>query len=157
VLAKNDEFMRDATLELGRRHLGPFAPVEGERAAPLDDAASLEAVAAARAEEEPADRDAVGPRGLLARAVAKLDTRVSVALALAAMLLGTTAAVEWETGGALGFGARLALHAWIFASIAVLVVVGRRLQDRTGNESLAWVVAMSVLLALGSISDLLFG
>jgi len=153
VIANNEAFMEAATVELGRRRLGPFAPAEGEPAEPLSQEAALAALAEARRAEEPADRQAVGPIGALGRLVAKIDSRAKLAVALAALVLATATAVWWETGGALGLGARVALHAWILVSLAAMVVVGRKLQDATGNESLAWTTAMALLAVLGSLSD----
>jgi hypothetical protein len=156
VMAQNDEFMHAATVELGRRRLGPFAPAEGETAEPLDEGRALEALAAARRAEEPEAGGPVGPLAFLGAQLGKLSTRLRVALALAAVVVATTAAVQWETGAAMGHAARLGLHAWIFASLAVMIFVGRALQQRTDNESLSWSVAFALLAVLGTISDRLF-
>ena len=157
VMANNDEFMRAATLELGRRRLGPFTP-EASRPAepasePLAEEQALEALAGARAAEDRGVRVRMGPVALLRRVFGRLDPRLRATLALAALLVASTAAVQWETGAQDGFGARLALHAWIFASIGATIFVGQRLNQRTGNESLAWSTAMALLALLGTLSD----
>jgi len=156
VMAQNDEFMRTAAIELGRRRLGPFAPAEGESALPLDEARALEALAAARSAEESAEAGPVGPITFLRAQLAKLATRTRGGLAVAATIVVTTAAVQWETGGAMSHAARLGLHAWIFASVAALVFVGVKLRQRTDNESLSWTAAMALLALLGMISERIF-
>jgi alkane 1-monooxygenase len=157
VMAMNDDFMRTATLELGRRRLGPFTPEPGAPAEPLSEEAALEALAAARAAEEPAAPRARRPIGWLRELAGRLTTRTRVAGVLVFLLLATTAAVEWETGGALGFGGRLLLHGWIFASLGAMIFVGHTLHQRTDNESLAWTAAMALLAVLGMASDRLLG
>jgi hypothetical protein len=60
-------------------------------------------------------------------------------------------------GPAMGLPARLALHAWILAAVAATVIVGQRLNERWQNESLAWTLAMAVLVVLGGASGALPG
>jgi len=156
VMANNDEFMRTATVELGRRRLGPFTPEPGASAVPLDEASALEALAAARAAEEPHDRGAVGPIGWLRRMAARLGGPASAAIVVALLVAASAAAVQWETGAVLSHATRLGLHAWIVVSLGVMLFVGRTLDERTGNESLAWTAAMSLMAVLGMISDRLF-
>jgi alkane 1-monooxygenase len=156
VMASNDEFMRTATIELGCRRLGPFTPEPGGDATPLDEAQALEALAAARTTEEPAERGAVGPVTWLGTQLARLAGRAGKAATVAVLLVASTAAVQWETGTVMGHAARLALHAWIFASVAAMIFVGRTVNDRTANESLAWTVAMALVVVLGMVSDRLF-
>ncbi|MBW2446598.1 MAG: alkane 1-monooxygenase, partial [Deltaproteobacteria bacterium] len=98
VMANNDEFMRAVTVELGRRRLGPFAPEDAATAEPIGEQEALAALAAAREAETPTERDAVGPLAFLGRLIAKLDRRSGIVLALCTLLLGTAAAVHWETG-----------------------------------------------------------
>ena len=98
------------------------------------------------------------PVNWIRRAAAALPGAALPAVAAALVLLGTTALVQWETGAAeMGFGARLLLHGWIFAAIAAVITLGRRLQERTANESLAWTAAMALLCVLGWAGSALAG
>ncbi|MBW2242396.1 MAG: fatty acid desaturase [Deltaproteobacteria bacterium] len=158
VQGNNAEFMKTATLELGRRRLGPFLP-EGEDRAALPPEASLARLEEAKRLEDPpfAEKPTLPVLWLqnLSRRLGQTGTRVAV---MALLLLVTTSAVHWESGSAeTGFIARLALHAWIFASVAVLIFVGHRLKLRTEHETFAWSAAMGVLVVLGAASGWLAG
>jgi alkane 1-monooxygenase len=151
VLANNEEFMRMATEELGRRRLGPFAAdAQAEPLARGEALARLEE--AKRAEDERAGAPAA-PIPWLRRFASALSTRTNRVVALLATIVLTAGAVHWETGGAeMGFAARVLLHAWIFASMAALLLVGHRLHARTQHESFAWSTAMALLVVLASAS-----
>lgn len=161
VMANNDEFMRVATEELGRRRLGPFVPAEGEAPSAMEADEALGQLAdATRAEDTRAgaDRPPAGPIAWLRALAAFLSTparRVGAVLAVAIVSAGL---VHWETGAAdMAYGARVLLHLWIFASLAGMVFVAHQLKARTDHESFAWSVGMAVLAVLGTASTWLLG
>lgn len=160
VQANNEEFMKTAAVELGRRRLGPFLP-EGECDAvePLSAEASLsELEKAKRAEDARTSGVSSGRIAWLRGLVRRLGrTGAGVSTVGMAVLL-TAGAVQWETAGAeMQFAGRLLLHSWIFTSVAALIYVGHRLNLRTGHESFAWSVGMSTLVVLGATSDWVVG
>jgi hypothetical protein len=77
-------------------------------------------------------------------------------LLLLAVVVFTALGAHWEASGAgPGLAARMALHAWIWVVVVAVVVVGHRLKERWQNESLAWSVAMALLVVVGAVSDTL--
>ena len=159
VLADNDEFMRIATEELGRRRLGPFTP-EGDAAeAPSLPVEQVHAALAEARAVEDSQRDlGLDPFGWLRRLAQALSSHAARALVVAVGLLATTAAVQWETGGVqMAFGARLLLHTWVAVALAATVFVGVQLHQRTAHESFAWTVAMALLVLLGWASTAVAG
>lgn len=158
VLADNAAFMQTATEELGRRRLGPFLPEDDATAEPLPPPVALEALAAATRAEDAKAAKPIGPRVWLEKLAASLASTPGRIGALAVLLLLTTLGVQAEGGASeMGFGARLLLHAWIFASVAALIAVGHQLKVRTEHESLAWSVGMAVLALMGATSGWLLG
>ena len=157
VIVQNDEFMRIATEELGRRRLGPFV-AEDDAAEPVAPEAAAARLVEAREREDERTGAPKGPPGWAASLGARLTTPARKGAALLGALLLTTALVQLETGGAaMGFAARLLQHAWIFASVGVLLAIGIRLHQRTEHEAFAWTVAMAVFALLGSASGWLPG
>ncbi len=153
VMAKNDEFMETATVELGRRRLGPFFE---EGAEPLSKEASLARLA--EAAEAEGGETTYGPISALRAFFGWFRSPARIAGLVIGMALLSAGLVYLETGAAaMGLGARALLHLWIFASVAVFIFIGHQLNVRTEHESFSWSVAMAVLAVLGTASGALIG
>ena len=152
VFAKNDDFMKTAAIELGRRGLGPFEEpgVSGEEA--------LARLGEARQQEDRIDLDRRATwKKRLSRSWKTVPMPARLALVFAIILVGTTAGVQWETGGGeMGFGSRTGLHAWIFGSLAIVIPVRRYLGAHAIGEISSWGVALAMILALGVCGDAIF-
>jgi alkane 1-monooxygenase len=145
VMGQNAEFQRLASEELARRGLGPFSE-DG----PVGEEQAHARLARAQAAERPARRSRLGRRWLALPIAARI---VSV---LAGVVLATAAGVQWETGGlAMGFGARVLLHAWIFGAIVAAIIVRRRIDPEMPGRPLSWFAAFAVLALLGVLGDAL--
>ena len=64
-----------------------------------------------------------------------------------------TIGVQWEAAGATSFGAQFLSNAWIAAVFAASIATLIQVQKRFGDESLAWGLGLSLLLALGALTD----
>jgi alkane 1-monooxygenase len=146
VLVNNAEFQERAAEELARRGLGPFA--EGA-------VGREQAIAVLRAAQ---DREAgLHPKGGLGRAWLALPQGLRAGLAVALVLLGVTAGVQWEAHSvAMGFGARLLLNAWILGSVVLAIFGLRRIDERISNESFAFGAGFAILIAAGLLSEAIF-
>ena len=138
VMAQNQAFQEQATQELARRRLGPFAPEE-ETADPTP--LPAEEARERLAEAQPAPRKAW------------LRARVGLVLIPALLVVASALGVHWESGGEQGLGVRLLLHGWVLVALAAFIWVARRLREQTGHESLGFGVGFAVLIALGAAGD----
>jgi hypothetical protein len=146
VLEKNEEFQEAAAAELARRRLGPFV----DESVPNDPAsAEAKLLEAQRAERGQGDRS-----GRLARAWTALPLWTRRLLFFGTVIVVTAVGVQWESGADSWLSPeRLALHAWILAVFAAVIVGRQRLQDRIGNETLAWAASFAVLVAVGWLTN----
>ncbi len=151
VMAKNKDFQHAATLELARCGLGPFPEAEPDAERAL---ARLEV---AHREEAALRPPRTGLRAAIGEAWGTLPVFARRALLLGVALVVTTAGVQWETAGQeMGGAARLALHAWIFASFGAAIPLRRWLAEGVGGESLSWAVGFALIVGLGLLSDTLW-
>ena len=139
VMTKNDQFQEQAVAELRRMQLGPFR-----------DGAEPEPV-----EEAPA-------RGWLAgwREVSPgIRIPVNAALFLLAVTLGSVWLGETPVAGAAawGFGATLAWYGWILAAFVAMFQVLGRLEAQGWKPIASWPLALSLLVALGVVSERFVG
>lgn len=155
VIERNDEFQELASQELARRRLGPFALKESaDPAVPAVPTAPIDAAEArARLAEARAETDRPKSHGLLRRSLGALPPVARRMLLAAGLLLAVTLGVQWETGSEMPFAARLLLNAWIAAVFALSIATLSRVQEHLGNESVAWALGLSLLLALGTLTD----
>jgi alkane 1-monooxygenase len=139
VMTNDQAFQESATDELARRRLGPFTPEEGEEPLPLSPELARHKLAEAQ--------QALGPSKS-----EKAPGRWRPWLVLAGIVLATGLGAHWENGG-LALGVRLALHGWILAVLIGTLLGMRFLLERTDNESLAFGVAFTAMIALGLLTD----
>ncbi|MGH0032345.1 MAG: alkane 1-monooxygenase [Myxococcota bacterium] len=138
VMAQNQEFMHTATDELARRRLGPFTPEEGEPTTPLarDEArAKLAEAQRAEASKKPARK-----------------SRLRLWHVLLGIVLFTALGAHLESGG-MPLLARVALHGWILAVVALVIWMQRRIREHLDYETLAFGVGFAVMIALGLLTD----
>jgi len=132
VMVDNATFQRQATEELQRRELGPFAPE-----APAEDRAKAEALLAA---------GPAGP-GPWARRWRALPGPARFAAVVASLLAVTTLGGAWETGAA---WAPLLLHnASVIAIVVGSFALRPRLEQWLGSEGLSWAATLTAIVALG--------
>ena len=106
----------------------------------------------AQAAERPGGRSRWGMRWLGLPLLARL------AIVLAGLVLVTAVAVQWETGGlAMGFGARVLAHAWIFGALVAAIVLRRTLDPEIPGGPLSWTAAFGLLSVLGLLGQALLG
>jgi len=148
VLIDDATFQVDATRELARRRLGPFA--EGGRW----QRAASEAEALAALERERAECQPRRERGALRRAVGAAPAWALRTAFWGVLLLAITAGVQWETAAAeASFLGRLALSTWALGAFAGVIAFRERIESRTSQETFAWVCAFALLVALGCATD----
>jgi hypothetical protein len=150
VIQRNDEFQKKAVRELQARALGPFSPQtdpdEAARAGELADG-----ILAREIQEPPGpfDPDAQGRAGLRAF----LPRFGKAALFVLALTLG----VYLEAQSAIPF-AKLALYnGWILVAFILMIRSYRSMKQAELHDSLAWSLAMALLVVLGSLSSIVVG
>jgi len=136
VSGKNEEFRREATAELQRRGLGPFADGAPAPTAPAETATS--------ASENPVSRWWQG-----------LNPSTRRGSVYAAVLLAVTAGTSWESGSV--FGAQLALNLWIAAVFAAALLSHTLASRRIDSDALCWGIAFTLMIGLGRVGELFVG
>ncbi len=150
VMARDQDFVLQATKELKRRQLGPFSPeTDPEEAAAAEEKAQ-EILARGPIQEQPL----FGPNE-----AGETGWRVALpSLAkMAAFLLVVTFGVQFETAPSIPFAAHLLLNAWMFLVFILMIRSFRFLNERWQNEGLSWTAAMGVLVLLGSVTNTIVG
>jgi alkane 1-monooxygenase len=153
VMGRNAEFQEQASQELARRRLGPFASEQAPDAEsvprPIGPREAHE-----RLEQAQAHYDVEKPSGPIRRALGALPSPARQVLLGSALLIGVTLGVQWEATGETSFGSQLLQTAWIAAVFATSLVALRQLQERLGNESLAWGLALGLVLTMGVLTHI---
>jgi alkane 1-monooxygenase len=139
VTGKNDDFRREATEELERRRLGPFAPGASPPAEPEG------------RPPKPADGSSGGLRGWWLQ----LHPRVRQTLSYLGLLVAITVGAGWEAGTP--FFPRLSSNLWIAAVFGLGFYTHALAVRRTSNEAIAWAMAFAVLIGLGRAGEMLIG
>jgi hypothetical protein len=156
VMAQNQIFQEQATAELARRKLGPFSAASDAalEARPIDPEEAARRLVEAQARETGA-APAAGRWKRAWTAMPPLGRRLAL---LALVVVLTSVGVRWETGGdPLSFSARLGLHAWMLAAIALMLYVAHRVREARDHESLAFGIGFALLASLGLLGDALLG
>ena len=92
--------------------------------------------------------------GVIRRNFAALSPLARALLIGAGLLVALTLGVQWEAGGEMTFGMRLLANAWMAAAFAASIATLRRVNERFDSPILAWGLGLSLLLALGTLTDL---
>jgi len=151
VLINDAEFHRLAAVELGRRRLGPFATSNAAAAATTP--VNADRAWAQLAESQAKERG--GPRepGVVGRTWRGLPGSLRATLAVAALILGVSVAVQWEGGAVeMDLFERIMVNGWILAVFAGVISARKRLEEKLRNETLAWAVALGLLAMLGALT-----
>jgi hypothetical protein len=152
VMSRNDEFQAQASEELARRRLGPFA-ASGEDG--VVEALPPDAAHVRLAEAQRAARSGTQRTGAIAARWTRLPARVRGPLVAAVIVLGTAVGVRVEGGASASLPGLVLLHAWILASFVLALGARRRVAERWG-ENLSWVLVFAALAASGLLSDRIF-
>lgn len=147
VMARNDEFRALATAELERRSLGPFedASDPAERARLVEQGSGV-----ARAGDH-------GPILELAGLWQRFPARLRPVLFWGTLLLAITIGAQLEAPAEMAFGFRFALHAWILAVFAGVLLLRPKVLELVRNEWASWVVVLAGMVLAGGLTDLALG
>jgi alkane 1-monooxygenase len=147
VMANNDEFRAAATTELERRNLGPFADVE-------DEAERARLVELGKGE---ATKDTHGPIVALAGLWQRLPEKLRPFLFWGSLLVAVTVGAQLEAPAEMAFGFRFALHAWILAVFAGVLLLRPKVLGLVRNEWASWALMLTAMVLVGGLTDYVLG